>query len=186
MDASRGTDSPSNQSLYDTTVAEPSPTSEVFKRQPRPVAPMEIAAVPSDSPTVGGTQEWKHGLFQCLGDVGLTLVSCFMPCTVYARNNSRYQHLLMNDGVPHPELGDTCNKDCLMSAVCCIGWYLESRTRTRIRERYSIEGSRLGDTLAACCCAPCALTQESRQLREEEMAYLRNGPVGPRYSKWMA
>jgi hypothetical protein len=113
--------------------------------QPLPMPSMDPNAA---APIEGLPQQWKHGLFDCLQDLGLCvshsnlrlesltdtstlgLVSCFIPCTVYARNKSRYEHLLQSDGVPHPELGDSCNGDCVTHGILCTagcGWFTEVR-----------------------------------------------------------
>ena len=41
-------------------------------------------------------------------------------------------------------------------------------TRTDIRQRYEIRGNVVGDCLVSCCCVPCALTQERREIEAEE------------------
>lgn len=40
--------------------------------------------------------------------------------------------------------------------------------RGNLRNRYRIEGGGCGDCCTAWCCAPCELTQESRELELEE------------------
>ena len=48
--------------------------------------------------------------------------------------------------------------------------------RGETRSRYRIKGSGVNDCLAACCCTPCELTQQSRELDLEERALLGNFP----------
>ncbi|KAH7101721.1 hypothetical protein BKA62DRAFT_703012, partial [Auriculariales sp. MPI-PUGE-AT-0066] len=42
--------------------------------------------------------------------------------------------------------------------------------RAATRARYRIAGDGGSDCFSSCCCAPCALTQESRELELEEQA----------------
>lgn len=44
-------------------------------------------------------------------------------------------------------------------------------TRASIRARYRIGGNGCNDCLAAACCTPCDLVQESRELDIEEKQY---------------
>lgn len=43
--------------------------------------------------------------------------------------------------------------------------------RREVRERYAIRGTPVEDCLTAAFCTPCALTQESHELAEEERMY---------------
>jgi hypothetical protein len=55
--------------------------------------------------------------------------------------------------------------------------------RQLTRARYSIQGDGATDCLLACCCAPCSLTQESRELELEEQSL---GHAGAGFSQFMA
>jgi Cys-rich protein (TIGR01571 family) len=41
-------------------------------------------------------------------------------------------------------------------------------SRGDVRRRYRIRGGGCGDCMAAWCCGPCEITQESLELQEEE------------------
>ncbi|KAF4581729.1 hypothetical protein EYR40_002745 [Pleurotus pulmonarius] len=116
-------------------------------------------------------REWSHGLCDCCADVGTCLIATFFPCIVYAQNKQRYEHLAR--GQPDPERGGSgLNGDCLLHGciTCCfgIGCVLQIPLRGYLRRRYSIKGGGCGDCMISCCCTPCGLTQEARELELEE------------------
>jgi len=121
-------------------------------------------------PMVDGHREWSSGLFTCLEDSITFLFACCLPCTIYSKNKTRYESL-QNWGVPHPQGGELVGRGTIMYGVigcCCCGGILGMPNRRNIRGRYSIRGGTTSDFLLSCCCAPCALTQESRELELEE------------------
>ena len=62
-----------------------------------------------------------------------------------------------------------CRQDAVVSSN---PWpRAQIRTRTDIRERYGIRGNATGDCLTFCCCGPCALTQERREVELEEGSF---------------
>jgi 5-deoxy-D-glucuronate isomerase len=54
--------------------------------------------------------------------------------------------------------------------------------RAQTRGRYSIQGDGATDFALACCCAPCSLTQESREIELEEQSL---GHPGAGFSMFM-
>lgn len=40
-----------------------------------------------------GKRDWNYGLCGCLDRPGLTLAACVCPCSVWATNHTRMQHL---------------------------------------------------------------------------------------------
>ncbi|KAH6908821.1 PLAC8 family-domain-containing protein [Coprinopsis sp. MPI-PUGE-AT-0042] len=117
-------------------------------------------------------REWSNGLFSCCDTPGTFCTSYCCPCITYGRVRSRYKHL--NDhGTVDPEMGGTFGPDCLtycltafLGAACLFHMW----NRGEIRQRYNVKGSCFKDFLTACCCAPCGLTQESRELELEEQS----------------
>ncbi|KAG1829912.1 PLAC8 family-domain-containing protein [Suillus subalutaceus] len=117
---------------------------------------------------------WHNGLFSCWDDVGTYCMSCWCPCMVYGKNRKRLDHLQENDTADPEHGGSGCDADCCMhlalDMLCGFGWVLQLGQRATLRARYHIDGSSGNDCLTAFFCTPCELTQESRQLAEEEMA----------------
>ncbi|KAL2912329.1 hypothetical protein HK105_208176 [Polyrhizophydium stewartii] len=111
---------------------------------------MGVAAAPSKK------AEFTHGLFDCFGDFGTCLMACFCPCVVYGQNQQRAEN---KDG--------SCMDCCIYYCAAefgfhsCIGCY----GRGKIKERTNVvNDSSMGDCFTHLCCAPCALTQEKREL----------------------
>ncbi|OAX35842.1 hypothetical protein K503DRAFT_745344 [Rhizopogon vinicolor AM-OR11-026] len=108
-------------------------------------------------------------------------MSCWCPCLVYGKNRQRLDHLEENDE-PDPEHGGSgVGVDCCMHVamnICCgLGWVLQLGERGSLRSHRHIAGSPVNDCLTAFFCTPCQLTQESRELAEEETA-TANGERG--------
>ncbi|EJD39584.1 PLAC8-domain-containing protein [Auricularia subglabra TFB-10046 SS5] len=119
-----------------------------------------------------GEREWSHGLFDCFEDPMTCLFAWFLPCTIYGKNKTRLQAL--EAGAPHPQGGELLGEDTITYAAlnfCCgFGWIVGMTNRTATRTRYKITGSDGEDCFLSCCCAPCALTQQSRELELEEQS----------------
>lgn len=73
------------------------------------------------------------------------------------------------------------SSQCLMHAFmlpCGVGLVFQAMFRQQIRKRYRIRGEVWDDGLAAFCCGPCELVQESRELEAEERMFILK-PVEP-------
>ncbi|KAG9005288.1 hypothetical protein FRB93_009842 [Tulasnella sp. JGI-2019a] len=118
-----------------------------------------------------GEREWSFGLCGCCGDAGACCLSCWCPCMQYSINRSRLSYLEKN-GRPNPSHGEACTGDCwaygCLAGWLGLGWVLQIGSRSEVRRRYKIVGGPCGDLCTACCCTPCALTQESREIQLEE------------------
>ncbi|KAJ8324226.1 hypothetical protein BDV3_001912 [Batrachochytrium dendrobatidis] len=100
-------------------------------------------------------ESFTHGLFDCFGDFGTCILSCCCPCVTYGQNLQR------------AEGKDGCCMDAtfyLFTMFCglhsCCGCY----GRGRVRHATNITEGSVGDCCAHLFCAPCALTQEKREL----------------------
>jgi len=103
---------------------------------------------------------WTERLFDCCKDPQICLISWFCPCVQYGINAS------MIDG-SHPAL------NCCIYTVCCYLLYAgvccAACKRQQLRMRYGIltgecaDGA--SDWIVHCCCHPCGLAQEARELR---------------------
>ncbi|CBY31208.1 unnamed protein product [Oikopleura dioica] len=101
--------------------------------------------------------EFKHGLFSCCGQIGLSLKVCCCPCLV---------HKSTQEGMGRDNAGTCCLISCA-SVFFPLGWIgISCLQRQEIRERHGIEGSALGDALAVWCCLCCAMVQHDREVNE--------------------
>ncbi|KAF9524337.1 PLAC8-domain-containing protein [Crepidotus variabilis] len=118
-------------------------------------------------------RDWSNGFCGCLSEPGTCLTATCCPCITYGRLKHRHAHL-NQQGTPDPEHGGCCTGDCMIHGVltsCGFGWILQMMLRGEIRSRYNISGGACGDCLAAACCMPCQLTQESREIELEEQSF---------------
>jgi len=112
------------------------------------------------------------------------IVSWFAPCVMYGKNKTR-REALEQTGRPHAEGGEILGNDTITyAALNCFGcgWILGMSNREATRGRYRIDGDSASDCFLSCCCAPCSLTQESRELELEEQAL---GATGGGFSSLM-
>lgn len=148
----------------------------------QPMTPMQAQPMPTPMMAVPGSgsrnahnlardsrneREWSNGICGCCDDGQTFCLAWVCPSMVYARNKTRLSHL-RTQGLPHPTGGETCGSDCFMYHFFGIGWVFQLRERERVRRRYGIAGSGCGDYCTVCWCNPCALAQESLEIRLEE------------------
>ncbi|KZP11425.1 PLAC8-domain-containing protein [Athelia psychrophila] len=118
-------------------------------------------------------RDWTHGLMACFADCGTCCLATWCPCFVFGQISKRRKYLEKN-GLPDPEYGGTgCGMDCCNfhgGQPCMLSWICQMGGRSHVRKRYNIRGTGCGDCVTSCCCYPCGLTQESRELDAEETA----------------
>ncbi|KAJ7288339.1 PLAC8-domain-containing protein [Mycena rebaudengoi] len=145
-----------------------------YNQQPHATQPMQAGSRNyKNLPLVDGQREWSHGVFDCLAEPLTCIVSWFLPCVTYGRNRARYHALEANGAVSmDPMEGVISNETITYGVAQCFGCggLIGMGGRGLTRSRYSIQGDQATDCLLACCCAPCSLTQESRELELEEQS----------------
>ncbi|KAJ7103681.1 PLAC8-domain-containing protein [Mycena crocata] len=153
-------------------------------QEPLSTRPMQVAPGGSRNfkgmAIVDGEREWSNNVFDCLADPLTFVVSWFVPCLVYGRNRARYQALeTYVSPKPHqtlplqiltPSQGRYCIASCF-GCNACVGMTGRGKTRAR----YGIAGSGCSDCMLSCCCIPCTLTQESREIEQEEQSLAHPG-----------
>lgn len=154
----------------------PAVSKEHISSQPQATAPMAAGGnrnVLNREVGVDGRRDWSYGLFDCTSECGTCCWAAWCPCVVYGKNKKRIQHL-QSQGTPLPGGGERFNDDCCIHGCLTIpgyAWILQIGTRADIRARYSIRGGTMGDCLTSCCCTPCSLTQERREIELEEKTF---------------
>jgi len=67
------------------------------------------------------------------------------------------------------KFGGGCFSNCIIYALCmgcCGGCLVHGPKRSQIRKDYNLQESCGSDGLVTCCCGPCALCQEKREIDE--------------------
>lgn len=110
---------------------------------------------------------FQTGLCDCGQDCCTFLLALFVPCVVAGQNEE-----LKTGG--NPGCACTCLTGCsiflcasFFSVPCLFNWWLGTR-RSDTRYRYRISGDACEDFMCHCCCSPCALTQESLEIRKRK------------------
>lgn len=111
------------------------------------------------------SSEWSSGPFDCSQDCNSFALALFCPCILYGRN----VNIMKKKGVCRPACVYCCCRFTLFKS-CALG----TITRIRIRARYGIVGDSTGDCLMHCCCSPCALSQEYREITKREGENVQN------------
>ena len=93
---------------------------------------------------------WQHGLFGCFDNIGICIITYFIPCYTFGKN------------------AETTGEDCILCgilyAIFPIDLIVHFMIRQKIREMRYIDGSPLEDLLTVLCCWPCALCQEAQEV----------------------
>ncbi|PPQ81571.1 hypothetical protein CVT25_013413 [Psilocybe cyanescens] len=151
-----------------------------YQQQPAATAGMVVAPGgggnrnAKNMPVDADGREWSHGLCSCFSECGTCVMATCFPCVVYGKNKHRYEHL-NNKGTPHPDHGGSCCSGSCMShgifSICGLGFLFQMGNRGHVRNRYNIKGGGCNDCCTSFWCAPCQLTQESRELDLEEQSF---------------
>ena len=92
-------------------------------------------------------REWNNGLFGCLGDFRICLISFIVPCYAEGKN------------------AEAVGEDCLLIGVLALlGINFGPLIRWRLRQAKGIKGSMIMDMLYWMCCPCCALAQEAQEI----------------------
>jgi len=94
--------------------------------------------------------EWQHGLFGCFDNIGLCLISYFVPC---------YQFGKVAEAV-----GENCVVCGIILFVPIANLIASLKIRGKVREQKGIAGSTFNDLLLICCCPLCTLVQEAQEV----------------------
>ncbi|ESW32399.1 hypothetical protein PHAVU_002G319100 [Phaseolus vulgaris] len=102
--------------------------------------------------------EWSTGLCDCFSDCGNCCITLWCPCITFGRL---------------AEIVDRGSSSCgasgaLYTLVCCVtccACLYSCFYRSKMRRQHGLKGNGCTDCLIHCCCEPCALCQEYRELQ---------------------
>lgn len=121
-------------------------------------------------------QVWQNGLFGCTNDCGDCCFGCLcLPC-LWGRNNKEF----------YLEVEKSTKPCCKYFWCCPCACVFAADMRRDIRTKYNLSESPCNDCFTHCCCGPCAVCQEARELKymrkvDPERAYVAPGSqeMGP-------
>ncbi|CAF4539734.1 unnamed protein product [Rotaria socialis] len=102
---------------------------------------------------------WTTPLSGCFDDVDTCVYGLWcLPC-LFGQNAKQI------DGT------DCTTMCCLYSLLGCLGmcWIPHVLKRKILRQKYSLREEPCEDSFATCCCGPCAVCQETRELKARGM-----------------
>ncbi|KAL6192566.1 hypothetical protein ACLB2K_033652 [Fragaria x ananassa] len=97
------------------------------------------------------SEPWNSGLLDCFSDPKSCCLTYLCPCVTFGRI------------VEIVYKGSTSY--VLVALVFGCPFLVSYHYRSKLRQQYSLNGSRCGDFLVHCFCEPCALCQEYRELQ---------------------
>ncbi|KAJ4874587.1 Protein PLANT CADMIUM RESISTANCE 12 [Raphanus sativus] len=122
---------------------------------------MSEGALFRDQPYAGELPQglWTTGLCDCHEDCHICVQTAIVPCVSFARNTeivNRGTTPCINAGLIHLALG---------FVGCC--WLYAFPSRSRLREHFALPEEPCSDYWVHICCTPCAICQESRELKNQ-------------------
>ncbi|CAD5169057.1 unnamed protein product [Musa acuminata subsp. malaccensis] len=143
----------------------PSKPNEYYPPSSQYVPPPPPSAMgfphPVTAPPYQGLQPWSTGLCDCTDDCGNCCMTCFCPCVTFGRIAE-----IVDQG--SASCGTSGALYCLLEYLTCFHWVYSCCYRSKMRAQYSLPESPCADCLVHCCCEPCALCQEYRELKHRD------------------
>ncbi|CAK9172241.1 unnamed protein product [Ilex paraguariensis] len=107
--------------------------------------------------------DWSTGLCDCLSDWRNCCITCWCPCVTFGKI---------------AEIVDKGSSSCgqsgaLYALIFCVAGcpcFYSCFYRSKMRRQHRLHKSPCGDCLVHCCCEPCALCQEYRELNNRGFA----------------
>ncbi|XP_039115301.1 cell number regulator 1-like [Dioscorea cayenensis subsp. rotundata] len=123
---------------------------------PVPPANLNSSFMYTTSQVSGSSLHWSSGLCHCCDDPANCLITCFCPCITFGQ----IAEIVSKGSISCAASGIVYG--LLMGLGCLYSCFF----RSKLRGQYDLEESPLPDCLVHCCCEPCALCQEYRELKK--------------------
>lgn len=95
--------------------------------------------------------DWKHGLCGCFDNLGVCIITYFVPCYTFGKN------------------AEAVGESCILCGILYIFWPFNlifgTIVRGKVRDRQGIPGSGIKDFFTHFCCPCCAVIQEGQEVR---------------------
>ncbi|KAK7850269.1 protein plant cadmium resistance 2, partial [Quercus suber] len=130
---------------------------QMYADAPPPYGQASVTGIPVQSRAL---VPWSTGLCDCSDDVGNCCITYWCPCITFGQI---------------AEIVDRGTTSCAASGAlyALIAWLTGCGClyscfyRSKIRRQYALEEGSCGDCIVHCCCEPCALCQEYRELKHQ-------------------
>lgn len=116
---------------------------------------------------------WSSGLFDCGSDIDICFMSFFCPIIQYNNNHEGYKDYFPTNQTDKIVFCMATSFEYIFWCATCgalglITFIPRSLLRSRIREKYEIEGSSSMDCFNSLCCSCCSLIQEAKEIKFRE------------------
>lgn len=101
---------------------------------------------------------WSTDLCDCFSDCNNCCITFWCPCVTFGQIAEIIDKGSSSCGTSGALYALIC---CVTSCCCCLSCFY----RTKMRQQYSLRETPCADCLVHCCCEPCALCQEYRELK---------------------
>ncbi|RDX99604.1 Protein PLANT CADMIUM RESISTANCE 2, partial [Mucuna pruriens] len=108
------------------------------------------------------TPSHKHHFLLSLNPQLSGCITCWCPCVTFGQVAE-----IVDKGSTCKKLVTCGASGALYTLICCVigcGWVYSCFYRSKMRRQYMLKESPCWDCLVHCCCEPCALCQEYREL----------------------
>lgn len=105
-----------------------------------------------------GTLKWSSRLCGCAEDPGNCITTCFCPCFTFGQ----IAEIVDNGSSSCGASGALYFLVAVLTGCNCL---YSCFYRTKMRRQYLLVEDPCNDCLVHCCCEPCALCQEYRELK---------------------
>ncbi|ESP00582.1 hypothetical protein LOTGIDRAFT_203561 [Lottia gigantea] len=99
---------------------------------------------------------WQHSIFGCFDNLGVCIITYFVPCYTFARTSE--------------QVGESCLLCGILYFIPLVDIFAVVSVRGKVREHKGIGGSCLEDLLYHVFCHPCALVQEAQEMQHGPMS----------------
>ncbi|CAK9146599.1 unnamed protein product [Ilex paraguariensis] len=113
-------------------------------------------APPQNQPSTPA--EWSTGLCDCSSNCSNCCITCCCPCITFGQIAE-----IVDKGSPPCVVSGVLY--ALLQYITCCGCLYSCIYRSKMRKQYMLPKSPCGDCLVHCCCEPCAMCQEYRELQ---------------------
>ncbi|KAG5296467.1 hypothetical protein I7I50_09636 [Histoplasma capsulatum G186AR] len=103
--------------------------------------------------------KWASALFDCR-PFNICILGFCCPCFLFGKTRSRIKGNNPSEFTYWNE--NCCHWFCL--SLCSCQGVIQALERTKIRNKFNIDGWCIGDWCGACCCPCCSLIQEEKEV----------------------
>ncbi|KAL6753698.1 PLAC8 family-domain-containing protein [Haematococcus lacustris] len=139
----------------------PMPSPQAYAVQPQPYdqtpPPPDYQQAVPPPPPLTHPEQWSSSLYDCFSDMGVCCVGAHAPFVLYGENAEKIGTSSFLSAAAMYFFFSCC--------ACCFA----HETRGALRHKYGLPEEPCSDCMVHCWCSPCAVCQETRELRKRKV-----------------